>query len=251
MSLFERYPKFVETSVTGASADRLHLRHRAIIAWNRELLEGARVVDIGSHDGRWSFAALDAGAAHVTGIEARPHLVENALANFREYGAPEGSYEFRAGDMFEALRRDPPAADIVLLLGVMYHVFNHVELVRLVAATGARHVIVDTQVVPEDKVPKKHPNMLSLQRDDVMSEGAQAVADIPGEAGRRGEGGRPGAIVAHPSRGALRFVFDAFGYETEEFDWPGLIEAQERQYADVWHYRRGSRSTFRMTRREG
>lgn len=246
MSLFARYPKFTETSTTGASIDRLSLRYQAIIEWNRHLFRGGgtRVLDIASHDGRWSFAALDAGAAHVTGIEAREHLVENARETFKEYGAQDGSYESRTGDMFAELRRDPPQVDVVLLLGVMYHVFDHVELVRLVAQTGAKYVVVDTQVIPENKLHHKFPNVISLQLDDVTSSGAQAVADLPAEAGLP-----PRAIVGHPSRGALRFIFDAFGYDTEEFDWASLISGQD-EAVDVWHYKQGRRATFRMTRRE-
>ena len=71
---FDDYPRFYSTSKTGPSRHRLGARHRAIIEGNERLLVGRRVLDIASHDGRWSFAALKSGAAHVTGIEARPHL---------------------------------------------------------------------------------------------------------------------------------------------------------------------------------
>jgi hypothetical protein len=240
MSFFDAHPLFTETSTTGASNDRLNLRHQAIIEWNRDILKGAKVLDLASHDGRWSFAALDAGAAHVLGIEARPHLVENAGKTFQHYGAKEGTYEFRTGDLFAALRSDPPQVDVVMLLGIMYHVFDHVELVKLVAQTGAKHVIVDTQVVPEGRLHRKQPIVLALQSDIVTKDGAAAVPDIEGAAT---------SIVAHPSRGAVNFLFDAFGYDTEEYDWKALIAAQDREYKDVWHYQRGSRATFRMTRR--
>ena len=72
------YPRFLETSETAPAASRLNARWRAIIGWNEAILAGRRVVDLGCHDGRWSFAALKAGAAHVTGIEARPHLIRKA-----------------------------------------------------------------------------------------------------------------------------------------------------------------------------
>lgn len=56
----------------------------AIIEEHREELNGARVLDIASHDGRWSFAALQVGAAHVTGIAGREHLVTDANKTFRQ-----------------------------------------------------------------------------------------------------------------------------------------------------------------------
>src|SRR4249919_1385884 len=75
---FDDYPRFAETSRTAASMDRLNLRYEAIFAENRDILDGARVLDIASHDGRWSLAALATGARSVVGVEARPGLVANA-----------------------------------------------------------------------------------------------------------------------------------------------------------------------------
>src|SRR4051795_7628198 len=75
---FERFPRFYETSETSSFPWRLNLRHEAIFGEDGDLFAGARVLDVASHDGRWSLAALEAGAASVLGIEARPDLVANA-----------------------------------------------------------------------------------------------------------------------------------------------------------------------------
>src|SRR6476661_8939613 len=69
---FDKYPRFYETSQTTATRGRLNLRYEAIFAENRDIFAGAKVLDIASHDGRWSLAALECGAASVIGIEARP-----------------------------------------------------------------------------------------------------------------------------------------------------------------------------------
>jgi 23S rRNA G2069 N7-methylase RlmK/C1962 C5-methylase RlmI len=75
---FDRFNRFYSTSRTSPWPERLHARYQAIIQENLDLLRGQRVLDVASHDGRWSFAALKAGCAHVTGMEAREHLVLNA-----------------------------------------------------------------------------------------------------------------------------------------------------------------------------
>ena len=46
-------------------------RYEALFASNRDIFDGARVLDLATHDGRYSFAALKTGAAHVTGVEVR------------------------------------------------------------------------------------------------------------------------------------------------------------------------------------
>ena len=73
---------------------RLNQRHRALIQSNAAVIAGRRVLDIASHDGRWSLAASMAGAEYVLGIEARQHLAEAARDNMREYGVPAGKVEF-------------------------------------------------------------------------------------------------------------------------------------------------------------
>src|SRR5438046_1422930 len=69
---FDQYPRFYETSQTGNVAGRLNQRHHAIFTQNADIFPGARVLDIVSHDGRYSLAALKSGASHVLGIEGRP-----------------------------------------------------------------------------------------------------------------------------------------------------------------------------------
>ena len=68
---FDAFPRFYETSQTGDPRERINLRYEAIFAHNADVFQGARVLDIASHDGRWSLAALRTGAAEVIGIEAR------------------------------------------------------------------------------------------------------------------------------------------------------------------------------------
>ena len=47
---FDEYPRFLETSRTGPGLDRLNARYTALIHENRELIDGATVLDLASHD---------------------------------------------------------------------------------------------------------------------------------------------------------------------------------------------------------
>jgi predicted nicotinamide N-methyase len=234
-AFFDLYPRFQSTSHVGASANRLNKRHDAVIEANRDLLAGARVLDLASHDGRWSFAALHAGAAHVTGIEARPDLVQRANETFAAYGIAAGRYRFVTGELPDALGREAFRAEVVLLLGFLYHTWRHVELLRRIDETGARHVIVDTAVFNEPTSP-----VVELRREIVDSHANQVAADRPGA---------PEAVVGYPSRPAVLFLFDYFGFDGEEFDWGPLLAEPPAARDDVGDYRGGARATFRMTRR--
>lgn len=229
---FDQYPQFYDTSQTGPSRERLGARYRAIICGNERFLKGKRVLDIASHDGRWSFAALKAGSSHVTGIEARPHLVANAIRTFGYYGISPDRYRFIEGDAFEVLRSERLIADTILLLGFFYHINAHTDLVSLISATGASTIILDTVILPDDHAPG----------DLAMVRFFAEPTDIE----RNAVGTSPLAIVGYPSRNAIRLLFGHFGFNVmREIDWSPMLVGD---IAPICEYANGMRSTFVLSR---
>jgi len=126
---FDQYPRFYSTSAVSASPERLHERYRALIAPNEELIREKTILDLAAHDGRWSFAALKAGARHVTGIEGRAYLVESAIATAQEYGIDAARYRFIVGDLFHEIEQVPTdSIDTVFCFGFFYHTAPHMLL---------------------------------------------------------------------------------------------------------------------------
>ena len=79
---FDEYPRFIQTSETTHNAKLLNARYEGLIMANADIIRGATVLDLASHDGRWSFAALKNGASFVYGIEWKPRLVRKSNENF-------------------------------------------------------------------------------------------------------------------------------------------------------------------------
>jgi len=230
---FDRHPRFRETSPTAFRPSRLNLRHQALIGSNRDILQGARVLDIASHDGRWSFAALEAGARHVTGVEPRRNLVENANATLAAYGADPESYRFICGDIFEVLPRERLDVDVVLCLGFLYHTLRFPELFRRIADLNPTHLIVDTKVATD---PEPVIRVL-INREQVES---HAVADAF-SAGTN-------TLIGHPSVSALVQMLDLYGFDVEErYDWLALVARNPG--VTVQTYQEGTRATLRFKRR--
>jgi|SRR5262245_7582904 len=230
MNFFDQFDRFYKTSVSGVLPERLNKRHEVTIERHRGLLHGKRVLDIGSHDGRFGFAALQAGCAHITGIEARRHLVDAAEANFRSYGADPSTYRFFIGDVFDIMHREKIEADVVLLLGFFYHTSRHAELASLISRTGAEHIILDSIVLPRTYVP-----------DGVaMVELAEEPTDVEGFGFENG----PSALVGVPSHGAVKLIFRHHGYLTKKIDWTPYLEGT----SGVEEYRKGTRATFLISR---
>ncbi len=232
---FKKYPRFLETSGTANRPGRLNLRYEAMIAANHDILEGARVLDIASHDGRWSFAALKAGARHVTGIEPRQHLVDNANSTLADYGADPSSYRFICGDGFEVLPHEDLDVDVVLCLGFIYHTLRYPELFRRLADLEPAHLILDTKVFARRKP------VIRMFVNKAEQEG-HAVSDAFSE-GRF-------TLVGKPSLRALRQMLSVYGFEVANtYDWPTLIALnpqvpakRSRAYLD------GTRVTLRCRR---
>ena len=134
MHFFERHDRFFETSDVGTRlpdgtrSPRLRYRHEAIIERNRALFPAARVLDLASHDGRWSLAALDAGASFVLGIEGRKHFVVASNENFAAYDVASNRYSFLQGDLPSAMTTLVPGSfEVILCLGFFYHTVRHYE----------------------------------------------------------------------------------------------------------------------------
>jgi 23S rRNA G2069 N7-methylase RlmK/C1962 C5-methylase RlmI len=111
------YPRFMEMSELTPQPARMNERYEAVFGSNQDSFDGARVLDLASHDGRYSFAALKAGAAHLTGVEVRQALIDQAQETFAFYGQDPETYRFVCGDVFEVLAREQLDVDVVLCLG--------------------------------------------------------------------------------------------------------------------------------------
>ncbi|MDF2967300.1 MAG: Methyltransferase type 11 [Nocardioidaceae bacterium] len=227
---FDSHPRFLETSHTAINPGRLNMRYQALIADNADILAGARVLDIASHDGRWALAALEAGAAHVTSIEARPDLVDNAHETFAHYGADPSRYTMIAGDVFAVLKEQRFDVDVIQCFGFLYHTLRYPELFSALRKLEPRHLVVDTRV---------HRASASLIRVYVNETTVQSNAAFDDYT----EGTK--TLVGSPSPKALRRMLGVFGFTVErEYDW----EAASRDAgAAVGTYERGERITWRCS----
>jgi Methyltransferase domain len=200
---FDDYPLFLETSETAASARRLGWRHKFIIEDNADLLAGKRVLDLASHDGRWSFAALNAGARHVTGVEFRPELVANAEKSFQHYDVDPSTYRFMSGDLFELLR-DPGAmdveVDVVLCLGFLYHTLRYTELLNGWRRLNPEHILLDTSVT-EGNRPRVQLNLEHTEKQSAAGDtGEEHVYDGI-------------MLTGRPTAVAVEYMLDGYGFD--------------------------------------
>jgi hypothetical protein len=227
-NFFDGYPRFYESSVVGASANRLNSRYRAMIEPNLDCIREHSILDIASHDGRWSFAALKAGASHVVGIEARPHLVERANETCRLYDIVPGAFSFVGADVFNVLPSvSPGSVDTVFCFGFFYHMMHHQLLLSMIVALKAKHLILDTRICPSEE-PVIEVRVESTKED---ANAAPAPSDV-----------METTVVGYPSRAAIELMLGSYGFHYHYFDWAG---APITDWSNIEDYRDGLRVTLR------
>jgi SAM-dependent methyltransferase len=208
---FEQFPRFYLTSSTAPTTARLNLRYEAIFAENRDIFADASVLDLASHDGRWSLAALANGARSVTGVEVRPELVKAATENLGAYGYGADRVRFVTGDVHEVLKTQDFEADVVLCLGFLYHTLRYNELLYGIRRTNARYLIIDT-FSPYMMGPVPNVNVITEDADEEGKAGADSYTY------------GPSVLVGCPNLAAIRTMVGAYGYRVERLsDWAGLL----------------------------
>jgi hypothetical protein len=226
---FDGYPRFYETCQTDPHRNRLNRRYDVLIAAHEAQIRQNRILDIASHDGRWSFAALERGARHVMGIEGRSDLVEAAGASMQHYGIDPARYAFVADDIHRRIALlEPGQFDTIFCFGFFYHTPHHCLLVSEFKRLRPKWVILDTVVRP-GKAP-----IIYLRTEDTSS-ARNAIGDSTNP--QRSLSGRP-------SVSAMNMMLENAGFHVKSFDWS---KAEMPSWERIRDYKRGRRVTVLAT----
>lgn len=112
-------------------------------------LQDKVVFDVGSNNGYYGHRLLDAGARAVLGFDPQPLYVAQALC--AEMLAPQRPMVTLPVGL-EALVHCPRSAELLLLMGILYHRTDPLQTLRLCAQTLARggRMLLETIIIPGD-----------------------------------------------------------------------------------------------------
>jgi len=221
MHFFDRHKEFYDEPAVGNARKRLCARYDAIIAPNREIFNGARVLDIAAHDGRMSLAAIRSGAKYVLGVEGRQNMVDKGLDIFQKYILSRQKYDLLKFDVEnEQIQGE---FDVALILGFLYHTRDQYKILEKVAKTGVKHMIIDTAIYKSD-----YP-VASYRQESTDSVGLAI-------------GEQPETYVSVPSLNLLKMFLCQLGFtKFVMYDWHSQnIE----DWTDIKDYEKGIRVTF-------
>ena len=201
-------------------------------------LAGKRVLDLASNAGFWSFNSIQAGCDYVLGVEGRQMHVDQANFVFDVKEVEKDRYDFVLGDIFETDFQQYGNFDVVLCLGLMYHVSKHVELLEKISEVNDDVLIIDTTLskLPGSvlEVVRQHPDnpMDAVDYALAMHPTKQAMLDLVGLFGYsvvtlkpdfRDENGEPKWVGGLDYKGGARRVF-ACSKKTDLSNLPATVE---------------------------
>jgi trehalose 2-sulfotransferase len=215
LHFFERYDriKFTEAGDRQGglgvfAKKRRRDRYEAIIGRNRALFQDARVLDLQCGGGIWSLAALDAGAAHVVGLDSRKKPIETATETFTKYGVETASYQLVKAQVLAELRNYSPGTfDLILCQDSsadLHFLFDQLQRLK------PKHVILDTAIT------KRKPPVVVFKTTTFKLRDQRVTA--PAKKARR----RIASIVAIPNDAAINMLCEQFGFSCNVVDWHGL-----------------------------
>jgi len=156
-NFFDRHSRLIESLSEGVSSSsrfiemaRRRRRYDAIISQNRALLQNARVLDILSSYGFWTLALLDAGAAHVVGVDASKKLIEAAEKNLTASAVASESYQFVRSEILAALKTFRPEQFDVILCKEFFEHCHFPQFFHQLSRLRPKHVILDTRITHGD-----------------------------------------------------------------------------------------------------
>jgi hypothetical protein len=200
-----------EIDAINATRDRLNDRYRLMIDHHRDRIKGATILDFGSYDGRWTYAAIEAGAKHVTGIEINPEYNAQAEENMEALGVSPDRYDFVVGDVLAEINKvTPGSVDGVIFAGLFYHITYHVEIMAALKRSGVKWIIMDTTVLSSDE---------------------PIIKWVPGPNGLNG-------LEGVPSARAVEMIAEYAGFQYE------YVPVDQVTSAEMWDYRKGNRITM-------
>jgi tRNA (mo5U34)-methyltransferase len=180
-------------------------------------LAGKRVLDLGCNAGFWSLCAAEAGCDYVLGIDGRQSHIDQANFVFEVNEIQTDRYDFVTGNLFDVDLGQFGSFDIVLCLGLMYHISKHMVLMEKISEVNNDILVIDTtlSMLPGSVLEIRHDRNLEKPKASVDYE-----------------------LVMHPTWEAVHDLVHQFGYSVV------TLKPEFEDYEGAFDYQDGKRRAF-------
>jgi SAM-dependent methyltransferase len=106
----------------------------------------AAVLDLGCNEGWFAHQALEWGAERAVGVDVRGVNVRRAELLREHLGVPADRLQFHHASVFDLETEPLGSFDVVLVLGLIYHLENPIGALRIAAGAARGAVVVESQL---------------------------------------------------------------------------------------------------------
>ena len=179
-------------------------------------LAGKRVLDLGCNAGFWSLCAIEHGCEYLLGIDGRQMHIDQANLVFEVNEVDKRRFDFRCDNLFQIPSEDIGNFDIVLCLGLLYHVSKHVNLLEWISEINTDVLVIDTSlsIMPG--------SLLEIYKDSLDEPRHSCDYEL----------------VMWPTRRAIFDMAEQFGYRV------GTLKPAFTDYSRAEDYETGARRAF-------
>lgn len=119
------------------------------------LAHGGRAIDVACHEGWFSHRLLEWGADEVLAVDIRESNVRRARLIRDHFGIPGERMRTQQGDVYGLCPETVGRFEVVLLLGLIYHLENPIGALRVARGLCGGVCLVETQLTQQD-LPIRH-----------------------------------------------------------------------------------------------
>lgn len=117
---------------------------------NIELIKNKRIVDLGTHRGQFLYPCIELGCQSITGAQPMPdynQVINEALVKLNYSDRAQAIY----GDAYDlpALSSILKDQDTLLMLGLVYHLNNHYQLLETVSRSDLTGLVIDVSITDD------------------------------------------------------------------------------------------------------
>ena len=216
------------------SFECLNSRIEVLLQQNRDCIQGKRILDIGSHIGTFSYAALKMGAKFVHGIDTEEDTINRCHKLFREQEVAESDYRFEVADVTDFLKNLPDNFyDTIFCFGTLYYLEEPLALLKQMNRVANDTVLLDTftaayaAVQGKDSLkvhPAIKPSTLDLPLMIVsLTQPGKGDYHLPQSFDYSG---KTLSQITLPTKALLEIWFQSIGMGFKQLDWSKFIQRQ-------------------------
>jgi len=203
---------------------RLELLERPVSEALAAAGPGATALDLACCEGWFAHRLLEWGAERVVGIDVRELNVRRAELVRDHFGISCERLAFRQADVFELDLDELGRFDVVLVLGLVYHMEDPVGALRRARALTRGVCAVESQLTRQNR-PLVHGNGSGTI---LLTAPASFAATVEADAEHNQLASTPGILSLVPNRAALEAMVRVAGFEHVDFAAPA--PHHDRQY---------------------